>query len=64
MLPSIEEKPAAAVVGWVSGCAFAFDAWALGVEFGPGFDGSVFADACTAGHLLTPSFTSIAAAFE
>lgn len=64
MLPSIGEKPAVTVVGWVSGCAFAFDAWALVVEFGPGFDGSVFADACTVRHLLTPSFTSIVAAFE
>ena len=64
MLPSIEEKPAAAVAGRANGCAFEFGAWALVVEFGPGFDGSVFADACTARHLLTPSFTSIVAAFE
>ena len=64
MLPSIGEKLAVAVVGWVSGCAFAFDAWALVVEFGPGFDGSVFADAYTARHLLTPSFASIVATSE
>lgn len=74
MLPSIEEKPAAAVAGWVSGRAFAFGAWVLVVEFGPGFDGSVFADACTARHLLpmlarrvtplAPSLTPIVAAFE
>ena len=50
MLPSIGEKPAVAGVGWVSGYAFAFGAWALVVEFGPGFDGSVFADARTARH--------------
>lgn len=64
MLPSIEEKPAAAVAGRVNGCAFAFGAWVLVVEFGPGFDGSVFADAYTARHLSTPSSTSIVAASE
>ena len=42
-LPSIEEKPAATAAGWANGCAFAFGAWLLVVEFGPGFGGLVFA---------------------
>ena len=43
MLPSIDEKPAATAAGWANGCAFAFGAWLLVVEFGPGFGGLVFA---------------------
>lgn len=43
MLPSIEEKFAAAVAVWANGCAFGFGAWVLVAEFGPGFGGLVFA---------------------
>ena len=43
MLSSIEEKPAATAAVWANGCAFAFGAWVLVVEFGPGFGGLVFA---------------------
>lgn len=51
MLPSIGEKPAVAVVGWVSGYAIAFGARVSVAKFGPFFDrGGVLLDARTARH--------------
>ena len=65
MLPSIEEKPVVAVVGWVSGYAFAFGARVSVAKFGPFLIGVGFCLTLARRVIpLTLSLTPIVAAFE